>query len=138
MMAASGQAGPRLLSCSVGYPIKPVAKQLGSTKSGPAAYENHKRRLERVLGILLMVQDPTTHAEHHRTVAANQLGKRLRILAAGKVLEQVTVTFLSFRAGAQRLPWQLQLACGHIPHVQRTPGNSEPGPTLRLPEMARR
>jgi hypothetical protein len=76
---------------SQGDSIKPVADIIAPGDRRGFARQHEKRRLERILGILLMGQDSTAHTPNERPVTFDQGCEGGLIAANGERVEQITV-----------------------------------------------
>ena len=75
----------------------------------PCALQHQKRRLESILGILLVRQHPTANAKHHRAMPAHKGLERKLIAACRKTVRAVrtAVRQIAASAPARRLEQML-------------------------------
>jgi hypothetical protein len=71
-LAAQVVTSPRLERGVIGDLVKPTAQRSTPGNGGGLASEDQKGRLEDVLGVVPVVQDPPAHAEHQGAVAAHE------------------------------------------------------------------
>ena len=74
--------------------MEPRSQRVFYPKLAAAAHQNEKRRLEGVLGIVVVADDPKANAQHHRTMSLDQGGKGdlCRLPApACKLLKELTI-----------------------------------------------
>jgi hypothetical protein len=70
LAAATGGAGAR--GGADGDLMEPGADGVGGSKGASAAGEDEEGRLERVVGVVLLAEDPAAGAEDHRAVAVDE------------------------------------------------------------------
>ncbi len=79
---------------AIGDPVQPRAHRVPHPERTAPTRQDEKRRLERVLGLILVVQDRPTGAQNHRAVPFEQgceceLGRRL--VPRRELLQQLTI-----------------------------------------------
>ena len=68
------------------------------------ACEHHEGGLERILGVLIVREDPAADSKHHRPMPAHQPSKGVFIAGAGKPLQQEAIRLVVEAFRAHHLP----------------------------------
>jgi hypothetical protein len=82
----------RLQRCLVSHAIQPVTDHLSRHNGSCLAEENKKGGLKSILGIVMVVEDPTANAPHHRTMPPHQGGNRCFFASANKALQKLPIS----------------------------------------------
>src|SRR5262245_51020084 len=88
--AALGE-GMSLTRGAAGDAVKPRSEPIRLPQMCGLADQQQKRRLEGVLGILSVPQQPPTNAENHRPITPHQDGKCLLVSMTAELSQELTV-----------------------------------------------
>src|SRR5438874_2326038 len=83
------------------HAVEPIAKRSSAAQAGRLAHQHEKRRLKRVLGIVMMVQDPPANAQHHGGMPSDQRRKRRLIALSDKALQKLAVAYVGVGLSCQ-------------------------------------
>jgi hypothetical protein len=110
--AAFGSSGSlRDLTCDT---MQPGTESFWRVDCTGFAGQNEESGLEGILGIVPSCQHPPTNPEHHRSVPANEFGKRDLVAMMPKAAEQFGIGCLDIGYGAE----QCQKAAGTKTHEE--------------------
>src|SRR5262249_19071321 len=113
----AGRRRPRLQRRPVGHAVKPVGDPLPRPNRRRLADQDEERRLEGVLGVVVIPEDAPAHAPDHRAVPPHQRFEGRPRAAADEALQQLPVGEGSFFAAQQGLAQlrdqSIQGAIGH-------------------------
>jgi hypothetical protein len=82
---------PETASDAQGDAVQPRRELLGLAQDSRLADQDQKGRLESILGLGTLGQQPLAHCQDHGSMPLHQDGKSLRIAAVGKALQQLGI-----------------------------------------------
>ncbi len=127
MRPPPARLGPRPHRHSPGDAVQPRAQPPGVADRPGPLHQDQERRLERVLDVVPVAEDPPADAQHHRTVQRHQRGERRLVVAGREPLEQLAV--VQARPPARR---------GRVARSTSTPQPAGPPcPSLRIRQPER-
>ena len=88
-MVNRGRTGPP--GHTAGHAVEPAADLLGLADRPGFSGEDKKRRLEGILRILFVAEQPPAQAEDHSPVALHEHGERQPVPTSGELLDQSRV-----------------------------------------------
>ncbi len=101
----------RLLRQAIGDAVQPAAHRFGATQRSRFAAEDEKDGLKSILGVVGIVQDTLTDAQHHRSMPPHQRRESVLIAPGGEALDQFAVRQAfrprGGREGTKILPQQM-------------------------------
>ncbi len=104
MRTPTERLGPRPHRHPPGNAVQPGAQPPGVADRPGPLHQHQERRLERILDVVPVAEDPPADAQHHRAVQGHQRGERRLVATRREPLEQLAVVQPRHRPAVEELP----------------------------------